>query len=70
MRQRQKETDMSPNPSCTCPELHEGHICELTLAGDMTAIEQVTNSPTVVCGQCGIEANSARFVCEPEQLVK
>ena len=64
-----KETVMGPNPSCTCPEQHEGHICELTLAGDMTAIEHVTNCPTVVCEQCGIEANSARYVCAPEHLV-
>ena len=59
---------MNPNPTCTCPELHSGHICELTSAGDMTAIEHVTNEPTVFCEDCGIAANAARHVCVPGRL--
>jgi len=61
---------MNPNPTCACPELHSGHICELTADGDMTAIEHVTNQPTVYCENCGIEANSARYVCSPAHLAE
>ncbi len=59
---------MGPNATCSCKEEHRGHICELTTAGEMTAIEHVTNNPTVYCENCGIEANSAKYVCSPAHL--
>lgn len=61
---------MSANPTCTCADQHQGHICELTTSGDMVAIEHVTNAPTVYCENCGIEANSARYVCSPAHLME
>jgi hypothetical protein len=59
---------MGPTMSCICEELHQGHICELTSNGDLVAVEHVTNRPTVYCENCGIEANSAKYVCSPASL--
>ena len=61
---------MGVNPSCTCPEKHHGHMCELLENNDVQAMEHITRAPTVHCMDCGAKADSAEFVCRPEDIPK
>jgi len=59
---------MGVNPSCTCPEKHSGHMCELLEHNEVTALDHIMRNPTVHCADCGAKANSAEYVCVPEPL--
>lgn len=56
------------NTTCCTAEEHQGHLCELENQQEWDIIRQVTDSPTVKCGNCGNLANAARNVCIPEEL--
>ncbi len=55
-------------PTCTCGEKHLGHICVLKSKGMNKEVEHLTKEPTVVCFNCGVEANSPDNVCAPMPL--
>ena len=44
-------------------ESHKLHICHLKMNGQQDRIKSLTDSPTVECRQCGVQANSLEFVC-------
>ena len=50
---------------CKCGEKHTGHLCVLTSKGMTKEIADITDAPTVVCFNCGREANCAENVCNP-----
>ncbi|MHB9026365.1 MAG: hypothetical protein ACYC7E_19675 [Armatimonadota bacterium] len=54
--------------NCACCEKHQGHLCVLRSKGLTDVIACVTDQPTVVCFNCGAEANSADNVCVPMPL--
>jgi hypothetical protein len=59
-----QETDQSP---CASVE-HQGHLCELEGQQEWDILRAVTDHPKFRCeGCCGV-ANSARNVCQPEEL--
>jgi hypothetical protein len=59
---------MSEKSTCTCDGKHEGHICVLKSKNLQETLACVTDAPTVVCFNCGAEANSADNVCNPMAL--
>lgn len=52
-------TDMT----CSCGEMHKGHICWLTHMGLIMEVHHLTCNPTVCCSKCGAKANLAHNVC-------
>ncbi len=50
---------------CTNPDNHAMHLCELSAAGNTTAIEKLTKEPTFICGNCGKKANTEGALCAP-----
>jgi hypothetical protein len=56
--------DAEKSKKC-CGHDHQGHLCVLHSKGLTAAIAQVTDRPTVVCFNCGREANAAGNVCNP-----
>ncbi|OPZ86655.1 MAG: hypothetical protein BWY76_00846 [bacterium ADurb.Bin429] len=59
---------MSADQTCKCDGKHQGHLCVLHSKGLAEEIACVTDKPTVVCFNCGREANSADNVCVPMPL--
>ncbi|HOF87067.1 MAG TPA: hypothetical protein PLZ36_03040 [Armatimonadota bacterium] len=59
---------MSAEQTCKCEGTHHGHLCVLHSKGLTDAIACVTDTPTVVCFNCGREANAAEHVCVPMPL--
>ncbi len=55
-----------PEMSCSCGEMHKGHICSLTNMGLLGEVQHLTSKPTVICAKCGAKANLAHNVCFPE----
>jgi hypothetical protein len=55
-------------PTCVCGERHHGHICVLRSKGMTKEVEHLSDKPTVVCFNCGVEANAAENVCAPMLL--
>ncbi len=53
-----------------CGAKHQGHLCVLHSKGMHDVIADVTCNPTVVCFNCGREANEAANVCNPMPLEK
>lgn len=59
---------MTETKSCQCGDKHTGHLCVLQSKGMTAEIACLTDAPTVVCFNCGREANSADNVCVPMPL--
>jgi hypothetical protein len=59
---------MSADQKCNCEGKHTGHLCVLHSKGLTEEIACVTDKPTVVCFNCGREANAAENVCAPMPL--
>ena len=53
--------------TCSCGELHKGHICWLTNMGLLAEVTHLTTAPTVTCLKCGARANQAHNLCFPAQ---
>jgi len=51
-----------------CGAKHQGHLCILASKGLTHEVECLTDKPTVVCFNCGREANAAENVCNPMPL--
>lgn len=56
---------MCAEKKCNCEGNHQGHLCVLYSKGLTDEIACVTDHPTVVCFNCGREANAAENVCIP-----
>lgn len=63
----QPKTDYS-NMTCSCGEMHKGHICWLSQMGLLNEVVHLTNSPTIACAKCGAKANLPHNVCFPAPL--
>ncbi len=59
---------MEDNKSCSCGEMHKGHICWLTNMGMLQEVLHISDKPTVTCSTCGAKANLAHNVCSPVPL--
>ena len=57
--------DTERKKTCTCGKDHQGHLCMLHSKGMKDAIACLTDKPTVMCFNCGREANSGANVCNP-----
>ena len=57
--------DAPKKNQCTCGKDHQGHLCVLQSKGMHDVIACVTNKPTVICFNCGRQANAAKHVCNP-----
>ncbi len=55
--------------TCSCGEMHKGHICWLSQMGLLNEVVHLTNSPTIACSKCGAKANQHHNVCFPTPLV-
>lgn len=53
------------NQTCSCGEMHKGHICWLTHMGLIMEVQHISNNPKVSCLKCGAKANLAHNVCHP-----
>jgi len=56
------------NMTCSCGEMHKGHICWLSQMGLLNEVVHLTNSPTIACAKCGAKANLPHNVCFPTSL--
>jgi len=54
--------------TCSCGEMHKGHICWLSQMGLLNEVYHLTNSPTIACSKCGAKANLPHNVCFPVSL--
>lgn len=54
--------------TCSCGEMHKGHICWLSQMGLLNEVVHLTNSPTISCSKCGAKANLPHNVCFPAPL--
>lgn len=54
--------------TCTCGELHKGHICYLTNMGMLQEVRHLTDNITARCKKCGAKANQPHNLCFPEKL--
>lgn len=52
--------------TCTCGDLHKGHICWLTNMGLLAEVAHLTTAPTVTCLKCGARANQPHNLCFPK----
>ena len=50
-------------------EQHKMHMCALKAESkNSECIKSLSDKPTVVCGNCGAQANSPENVCAPQKL--
>lgn len=56
--------------TCSCGELHKGHICYLHNMGMLHEVHHLSDAPTVSCEKCGAKSNLAHNLCFPGPLVK
>jgi ribosomal protein L32 len=56
--------------TCSCGELHKGHICWLSKMGLLAEVKHLTSAPTVSCAKCGARANLPHNVCFPAAAEK
>jgi hypothetical protein len=54
--------------TCSCGEMHKGHICWLSQMGLLNEVYHLTCNPTVTCSKCGAKANLQHNVCFPTPL--
>ena len=59
---------MESKETCACTGEHEKHICFLHSKGLVEEVEKLTDSPTVTCSICLVNANSPDNVCSPATL--
>jgi len=59
---------MESKETCVCTGEHEKHICFLHSKGLVEEVEKLTDSPTVTCSICLVNANSPHNVCSPATL--
>lgn len=59
---------MESKEKCVCAGEHENHICYLHSKGLIKEVEKLTDSPTVTCSICLVNANSPDNVCSPTTL--
>ena len=59
---------MTDEKKCCGGAKHQGHLCVLHSKGLSAEIAEITDAPTVVCFNCGREANDAANVCNPMPL--
>jgi len=59
---------MDATKSCSCGAKHEEHICYLHSKGLIEQVEHLTDSPTVTCAICLVNANFPENVCSPTTL--
>lgn len=59
---------MGEDNKCCCEEKHQVHICVLRCKEKTSEVERMTNTPNVICFNCGEGANSKDNVCSPVQL--
>ena len=59
---------MESKETCGCTGEHEKHICFLHSKGLVEEVEKLTDSPTVTCSICLVNANSPDNVCSPATL--
>jgi hypothetical protein len=57
--------DIETNETCSCGEMHKGHICWLTHMGLIMEVQHISNDPKVSCVKCGAKANLPHNVCYP-----
>jgi hypothetical protein len=60
--------DNAKNKTCCDSQKHQGHLCVLHSKGMHKVIAGITNTPTVLCFNCGRKANEAGNVCNPMPL--
>ena len=53
---------------CSCQKKHQLHLCVLRSKEKTREIGRLTNTPNVICYNCGEGANSKANVCLPVQL--
>lgn len=54
--------------TCSCGEMHKGHICFLTNMGMLSEVHHLSDKPAVSCEKCGAKANLEHNVCFPKSL--
>jgi len=65
-----KQDSDKTDETCSCGEMHKGHICWLSQMGLLAEVHHLTSSPTTVCSKCGAKANKAHNVCFPVNIEK
>ena len=55
---------------CKDAECHREHMCSLMELGKMREVAELSRKPAFVCKNCGVRADSADSLCNPEPLEK
>jgi hypothetical protein len=63
-----KETIMSEKDSCSTPQEHKVHMCQLKQEGKIEEIDRHSAKPKFVCNKCGAKADDEGYLCNPRPL--
>jgi hypothetical protein len=59
---------MPKEKSCTHPEEHQQHLCELEKRLTRAELNLLRKNPKYVCATCGGKVNQGRNLCVPKKL--
>lgn len=59
---------MAAERSCTHPEEHHLHLCELKVRLPKSELEPLLKNPKYVCAICGGRVNRGRNLCVPKRI--
>ena len=55
---------------CKDSESHREHMCSLMELGKMREVAELSKNPAFFCKNCGVKADRAENLCNPEPLEK
>jgi hypothetical protein len=59
---------MAKEQSCTHPEEHHLHLCELKPRLPKSELDLLLKNPKYVCANCGGRTNCGRNLCMPKRI--